>query len=78
MRTQTLGQIWMNAGQSIGTKVRWLDWGDSHLYFVINSFDSKLQRFFGTLDNGEEISFSFKSDHWKLYEERDELLARAV
>ena len=73
-----IGEIWEESGRPLKLKVRWYGWGHRHRFFEIHGFDEKSQRFFGVLENGEKITFSSSSQHWKVYELGDENHARAV
>lgn len=73
-----IGQVWEESGRRENLKVRWYGWGHRHKFFVIKSYDEKAQKLIGELENGEKISFPYRSRHWKIYELGDEFHAKAV
>src|SRR5690606_32708777 len=61
------------AGRKKNCKVRFCDWDQHIKYFTIMGESTDGKRFVGTLDSGEKISFSKRSQGWEVYSEGDEV-----
>lgn len=72
-----LKDLWKKHGRQSGLTLRWPDWGQNHRWFKVEFYDPKSDSLFGKLDCGEKVSFSMKTNNWKLYEEGDEFIAKA-
>lgn len=70
--------LWEKSGREKNLKVRFVDWNHQIRFFIIEDFCRKTNKLKGTLDTGEKITYPDDSLHWKLYEDGDELVAKAV
>ncbi len=55
-----------------GLKVRFKYWDHSIKYFEIFHYDNRLNKFFGVLDSGEEVSYHAEIMDWRKYYSGDE------
>ena len=78
MNWHSLERVWRNAGQKNQVKVRFNDWTQHIKFFEIQGESLDGRRLIGTLDSGEKISFSKKSQGWELYYPEAEFQAHAV
>ena len=78
MNWYSLERVWRSAGQKNQVKVRFNDWTQHIKFFEIHGESSDGLRLIGTLDSGEKISFSKKSQGWTIYQAEDEFQAHAV
>ena len=74
---KTLEQLWADSNFEVGLRVRWRDWGENYLYFVIEGKE-KNNKIFGQLDTGEKVSYPASSINWEVYHAGSELTAKAV
>lgn len=73
MRWMSLNKAWNLAGRKKNCKVRFCDWDQHIKYFTIMGESTDGKRFVGTLNSGEKISFSKRSQGWEVYSEGDEV-----
>ena len=78
MHWETLVSVWHRNGQSLGLKVRFLDWNHTIKFFTITGESEDGKRLVGKLDSGESMSFAKFSRGWALYGAGAETTAKAV
>lgn len=78
MHWMSLELIWRQSGQKNDLRVRFNDWSHDIKFFTITGESSDGKRLVGTLNTGEKISYSKKSQGWSLYSQGDEQTAQAV
>jgi hypothetical protein len=74
----TIGKVWKKYGKLLNLRLRFCDWNHEIKYFQVLGESQDGKRLLGCLDTGEKISFSKKSIGWNIYQDEQELRARAV
>lgn len=79
MDAKSLREWWSQfMDESVKPKLRYIGWDHQVKYFTPASLDQKRNEIKGSLDSGEQISYSLDSSFWVNYEEGMEDSPKAV